>query len=254
MSFLVAPPEITSALMHAGAGSAPMLDAAAAWDGLASELGAAASSFNAVTSGLTGQAWQGLAANAMTAAATPYTGWLSQAASQASGAATQARAVASTFESALAATVHPALVQANRTSFVRAVMSNWFGLNAPAIAAFEGQYEEMWAQDVAAMVGYHGGASAAASALTASQGLQEALQGLPSLGGQLAGAANAVPALGLPGLTLPGTGGLPGLGTPGVGLPGLSLPGLGLPGLSLPGLGLPGLGLGGLNLGLGGLT
>src|SRR6516225_4381913 len=143
MSFLVAPPEITSALMHAGAGSAPMLDAAAAWEGLASELGAAASSFNAVTSGLTGQAWQGLAANAMTAAATPYTGWLSQAASQASGAATQARAVASTFESALAATVHPALVQANRTSFVRAVMSNFLGLNAPAIAAYEGEYEEM---------------------------------------------------------------------------------------------------------------
>ena len=182
MSFLVAPPEITSALMHAGAGSAPMLEAAAAWEGLASELGSAASSFNSVTSGLTGQAWQGSAANAMTAAATPYTGWLSQAASQASGAATQARAVASAFESALAATVHPTLVQANRTSFVRAVMTNWFGFNAPAIAAFEGQYEEMWAQDVAAMVGYHGGASAAAAALAPAEQLGSLLQGLPALG------------------------------------------------------------------------
>ena len=182
MSFLVAAPEITSALMHAGAGSAPMLEAAAAWEGLASELGAAASSFNSVTSGLTGQAWQGLAANAMTAAATPYTGWLSQAASQASGAATQARAVASAFEAAQAAVVPPAFVQLNRNSFVRAVMTNWFGFNAPAIAAFEGQYEEMWAQDVAAMVGYHGGASAAAAALAPAEQLGSLLQGLPALG------------------------------------------------------------------------
>jgi hypothetical protein len=58
MSFLVLPPETNSAAMYSGAGSAPMLEAAAAWDGLASELSSAASSFNAVTSGLTGQAWQ----------------------------------------------------------------------------------------------------------------------------------------------------------------------------------------------------
>jgi hypothetical protein len=31
MSFLVLPPEMNSALMHAGAGSGPMLAAAAAW-------------------------------------------------------------------------------------------------------------------------------------------------------------------------------------------------------------------------------
>jgi PPE-repeat protein len=155
MSFMTLPPEINSLRMFFGAGSAPMLDAAAAWEGLASELGSAASSFSSVTSGLAGQAWQGAASQAMTAAAAPYTGWLSQAASQASSAAGQARAVASAFESALAATVHPALVASNRNSFVRAVMSNWFGLNAPAIAEFEADYERMWATDVAAMVGYH---------------------------------------------------------------------------------------------------
>ncbi|MBW0013774.1 PPE domain-containing protein, partial [Mycobacterium sp.] len=32
MSFLTMPPEINSARMFAGAGSAPMLDAAAAWE------------------------------------------------------------------------------------------------------------------------------------------------------------------------------------------------------------------------------
>ncbi|EUA02919.1 PPE family protein [Mycobacterium kansasii 824] len=59
MSFLVLPPELNSALMFSGAGSGPLLDAAAAWEGLASDLGTAASSFSSVTSGLAGQAWQG---------------------------------------------------------------------------------------------------------------------------------------------------------------------------------------------------
>lgn len=44
--FSVLPPEINSLRMYLGAGSAPMLQAAAAWDGLAAELGTAASSFS----------------------------------------------------------------------------------------------------------------------------------------------------------------------------------------------------------------
>ena len=86
-NFAMLAPEINSLLMFSGAGSAPMLEAAAAWDGLASELGSAASSFTSVTSGLAGQAWQGPASKAMAAAAAPYSGWLSAAAAQASGAA-----------------------------------------------------------------------------------------------------------------------------------------------------------------------
>jgi PPE-repeat protein len=168
MNFSVLPPEINSARMFAGAGTAPMLTAAAAWDGLAAELGSAASSFSSVTSGLAGgpgTAWQGPAAAAMTAAAAPYTKWLSAAATQATSAAGQARAVAGAFEAALAATVHPLQVAANRNGFVQLVLSNLFGQNAPAIAAAEAEYEQMWAQDVAAMVGYHAGASAAGGAL-----------------------------------------------------------------------------------------
>ncbi|WP_156765021.1 PPE family protein, partial [Mycobacterium sp. 1081908.1] len=106
MNFTVLPPEINSALMFSGAGSAPMLAAAAAWDGLASELDSAANSFSSVTSGLASQGWQGPAAQAMVAAAAPYADWLSTAAAQAAGAAAQAQAVAGAFESALAATVH----------------------------------------------------------------------------------------------------------------------------------------------------
>ncbi|BBZ52399.1 PecA family PE domain-processing aspartic protease [Mycobacterium heidelbergense] len=177
MSFLTSPPEIISSLLFSGAGSAPMLAAAASWDGLATELGTAAQSFSSVTSGLTGQAWQGPASAAMTQTAARYAGYLTEAATQAQTAAAQAQVIASTFESTVAATVHPALVAANRNELVQLVVSNLFGQNAPAIAAAESNYEQMWAQDVAAMIGYHGGASAAVAQLSS---WEAALQGLPA--------------------------------------------------------------------------
>src|SRR6202453_5356368 len=176
MSFLVLPPEINSLRIFAGAGSAPMLEAAAAWGGLADELGSAASSFSSVTSGLAGQAWQGPASAAMAAAGAPYAGWLSTASAQAAGAAGQAQAVPSAYEAPQAATIHPLAVAANRNTIVQLVMSNVFGQNAPAIAAAEGTYEEMWAADVSAMSSYYSGASAAAAQLTP----LPSLQSLPS--------------------------------------------------------------------------
>ncbi len=54
MNFQVVPPEINSSLMYSGAGSAPMLAAAVAWDGLAAGLGSAAEWFSSLISGLTG--------------------------------------------------------------------------------------------------------------------------------------------------------------------------------------------------------
>lgn len=171
--------------MFIGAGTAPMLAAAAAWDGLAEELGTAAQSFASVTAGLAGQAWQGPAALAMAAAAAPYAGWLTAAAAQSAGAAGQARAVASIFEAAQAATVLPAAVAANRDAFVQLVMTNLFGQNAPLIAAAEGVYEEMWAADVAAMSGYYSGASAIAAQVVPWASL---LQRFPGLGAGATGA------------------------------------------------------------------
>lgn len=49
---MVSAPEVNSLRMYLGAGSGPMLAAAAAWDGLADELAVAASWFGSVTSGL----------------------------------------------------------------------------------------------------------------------------------------------------------------------------------------------------------
>ncbi|WP_142308814.1 PPE family protein, partial [Mycobacterium interjectum] len=118
LDFSWLPPEINSARIFGGAGSGPLFGAAAAWDGLASDLSGAASSFQSVVSGLTDGPWAGPASMSMAAAAKPYVGWLSAAAGQAEAAALQARTAATAFESALAAMVPPAAVAANRAQLM----------------------------------------------------------------------------------------------------------------------------------------
>ncbi|CKR41487.1 Conserved protein of uncharacterised function%2C PPE family protein PPE54 (fragment) [Mycobacterium tuberculosis] len=65
----------------------------------------------------------------------------------------------------------------NRMAMRALAMSNLLGQNAAAIAAVEAEYELMWAADVAAMAGYHSGASAAAAALPAFSPPAQALGG-----------------------------------------------------------------------------
>jgi PPE-repeat protein len=74
--------------------------------------------------------------------------------------------------------VHPAAVAANRMQLKTLVATNFLGQNTPAIAATEFQYAEMWAQDVAAMVGYHAGAVSVASMLTPFRMPPKSLAGL----------------------------------------------------------------------------
>src|SRR5271168_661968 len=167
LNFSWLPPEINSARIFTGEGSGSLFLAASAWDGLASDLSASASSFQSVLSGLASGAWTGPASLSMAAAAAPYVTWLSAAAAQAAEAAGQARAAASAFESALAGTVPLPLVTSNRQLLTSLIQANFLGQLSPAIAATEGDYVEMWAQDVAAMLGYHSGATTVASALPA---------------------------------------------------------------------------------------
>jgi PPE-repeat protein len=165
IDFAALPPEINSARMYSGPGSAPMLLAAAAWNTMAEEMRSAAASYGSVVSELTSQSWLGPSSLSMLAAATPYLEWLSSTATQAEQAGTQANAAATGFESAFAMTVPPAVIAANRAELARLVATNVFGQNTPAIAATEAQYGEMWAQDAAAMNGY-ASASSAATQLT----------------------------------------------------------------------------------------
>jgi PPE-repeat protein len=192
-SFL--PPEINSARIFAGAGSGPLYMAAAAWDGLAADLQGSASSFDSVITALAGGPWAGPASVAMVAAAAPYVSWLSAAAGQAALSAGQARAAATTFETALAATVHPAAVTANRVSLMALIATNFLGQNTPAIAANEADYIEMWAQDVGAMLGYFTGATSVASTLTPFSTPPVDLAGLATqVGAQVAGFGSGISA------------------------------------------------------------
>jgi PPE-repeat protein len=164
MDFGALPPEINSARIYTGAGAGPLLTASIAWDELATELGAAASAYSSVIMGLTAGPWLGPAAIAAASAATPFAVWMGATAAQAQDAAGQAKAAVGAFEAAYAMTVPPAVVTANRVLLAGLVATNFFGQNAPAIAATEALYSEMWAQDAMAMYSYAAG-SASASAL-----------------------------------------------------------------------------------------
>jgi PPE-repeat protein len=165
IDFALLPPEINSARMYSGAGSAPMLAAGAAWSQLAAEMRSAAATYSSIISGLTTGGWQGPASASMAAAAAPYAAWMNTTAAQAEQTAAQAQAAVNAYESAFAMTVPPAEITANRAQLASLLANNVLGQNAPAIAATEAQYGEMWAQDASAMYGY-AGSSAAASQLT----------------------------------------------------------------------------------------
>jgi PPE-repeat protein len=165
MDFAMLPPEVNSGRMYAGPGSGPMLAAAAAWDGLAAELQSTAASYGTAVSELAGGPWLGASSASMAAAAAPYLDWMTTAAGQAEQTATQAKAAAAAYEAAFSMTVPPAVITANRTLLMTLIATNVMGQNTAAIAATETEYAEMWAQDAAAMYGY-AGSSSAASTLT----------------------------------------------------------------------------------------
>ncbi|CAJ1498876.1 PPE family protein [[Mycobacterium] kokjensenii] len=164
MDFGALPPEVNSANMYAGPGSAPLLAAAANWAAMATELHYTATSYDTVIADLADAAWQGPSAAAMAAAAAPYAAWMKATAVGAEETAIKAKAAAAAYDAAYAATVPPPVIAANRTVLATLVATNFLGQNAPAIAATEAQYGQMWAQDAAAMYTY-AGSSAAASQL-----------------------------------------------------------------------------------------
>ncbi|HEY0227123.1 MAG TPA: PPE family protein, partial [Mycobacterium sp.] len=162
MSLGELPPEIISGQIYSGPGSAPMLAAATAWDGLAAELQSTATSYGSIVERLASESWTGPSSASMAAAAAPFVTWMSVTAAQAKATANQARDAANAFETAFAATVPPAEVSANRVQLLSLVATNIIGQNSGAIAATEAQYGDMWAQDAAAMFGYAGSSATAA--------------------------------------------------------------------------------------------
>jgi hypothetical protein len=147
MDFGRLPPEINSGRMYSGPGAGSMTQAATAWDRLAAALRAAA------------------ARTGITEAAGPYVDWLDATAARAEQAAAQAAAAAGAHDCALAATVPPPAITANRARRRALAKRNWLGQSGPAIAEIDAEYERMWARDADAMYAY-AAAAAAAAALT----------------------------------------------------------------------------------------
>src|ERR1700757_4974190 len=143
VDFGALPPEINSGLMYTGAGSGPLVAAAAAWEGLASELGSAATSYRSVVAELTGGSWLGPSSVSMAAAAAPYVGWINATAAQAEQTSSQLGAAIAAYEAAFTATVAPPVIAANRALLAALVATNIFGQNTPAIAGTEGEYAQM---------------------------------------------------------------------------------------------------------------
>jgi PPE-repeat protein len=165
LDFGALPPEVNSGRMYVGPGSGPMLAAAAAWDDLAAELQSTAASYGSTIESLSTGPWTGPSSIAMAAAAAPYVAWMSATGAQAEEAATAAKLAAGAYETAFAATVPPPVIAANRALLTALIATNFLGQNTPSIAATEGHYMEMWAQDAAAMYSY-AGSSATATQLT----------------------------------------------------------------------------------------
>lgn len=159
MSFSVFPPEINSGLIYTGPGSAPLLEAAAAWTNLAAELSTSATATHSVITNL-GSTWTGMGSATATSSVAPYVAWLEQASANATQNAALATQAAALFEAARSASVPPPVIAANRAMLLALISTNFFGQNTPAIAATEAQYEAMWAQDGAAMDTYNASAQA----------------------------------------------------------------------------------------------
>jgi PPE-repeat protein len=165
LDFGLLPPEVNSGRMYSGPGPAPLLAASEAWDGLAAELGFAASGYGSAVAELTSNSWVGPTSTAMISAITPYIDWLTSTGAQAEETANHARAAVAAYEAAFAMTVPPPVIAANRALLAALIATNFFGQNTPAIMMTEALYAEMWAQDAAAMYGYLG-ASQVASQVT----------------------------------------------------------------------------------------
>ena len=156
LDFGALPPEISSGLMYAGAGSASMMGAASEWNTLAAELNSAAVAYDRVVNTLSSEEWLGQASASMAEAVTPYVEWMRTTAAAAEHAASQAMSAATAFETAHATIVPPPVIAANRVKLTKLLSTNVLGQNTAAIAALEAQYGEMWATDSATMYNYAG--------------------------------------------------------------------------------------------------
>lgn len=145
------PPELNTARLMAGAGPAPMLQAAAGWEALASSLETEAAELASSMTALAGS-WTGTGSERATAAAARMVTWLQTAALAARKRGLQAGAQAAAYMKALGTTPSLPEIATNRITTTVLTATNFFGINTVPIGFHETDYfVRMWNQAGGAM-------------------------------------------------------------------------------------------------------
>jgi PPE-repeat protein len=145
------PPEVNTGRLMAGAGPAPMLQAAAGWEALAVLLETQADELAASLANLSSM-WTGSASETAVTATMPMVAWLRTTAAQATKRALQAANQANSYTLAMATT--PPLPEIEQNHITHAVLeaTNFLGVNTVPIGVNEFDYfVRMWNQAATAM-------------------------------------------------------------------------------------------------------
>lgn len=145
------PPEVNTSRLMAGAGTAPMMQAAAGWEAFAISLETQADELAGSLAALQG-VWSGSASERAIAAITPMIIWLRTVSAQAHKRSAQALAQATAYTAAMATT--PPLMEIEQNHITRGVLhsTNFLGINTVPIGVNEMDYfVRMWNQAAGAM-------------------------------------------------------------------------------------------------------
>ncbi|BBX85599.1 PPE family protein [Mycolicibacterium aubagnense] len=148
------PPEVNTGRLMAGAGPAPMLQAAAGWEALAIALETQAVELSASLSELSAN-WSGMGSERAVTATMPMVTWLHTTAIQAQKRAMQALAQAESYTVALASTPQLPEIETNHVTHAVLEGTNFLGINTVPIGFNEADYARMWALAGAVMEAYN---------------------------------------------------------------------------------------------------
>ncbi|MDH6244332.1 PPE family protein [Mycobacterium sp. OTB74] len=144
MHYPAFPPEVNTGRLMAGAGAAPMLQAAAGWEALAIALETQAIELAGNLASLSGT-WSGAASERAVSATTPMVMWLQTTAMQAQKRALQAIAQANSYVTAMATTPQLPEIEMNHVTHGVLEATNFLGINTMPIGFNEMDYARMWA-------------------------------------------------------------------------------------------------------------
>jgi PPE-repeat protein len=147
------PPEINTSRLMAGAGPAPMVQAAAGWEALAISLEAQADELAGSLSSLA-SVWTGSAAEQAIAATIPMVIWLRMLSLQAMKRSMQAAAQATSYTYALATTPPIPEIEMNHITHAVLEATNFLEINRLPITLNELDYIRMWELAAAVMDAY----------------------------------------------------------------------------------------------------